>query len=182
MTADERSDENLMAAVRRGDRTGLTLLFERHSRRLFGFLRGLTGSSTAAEDLVQETFLRVLRHRRSYRAGRAFLPWMLGIARNAAWAHLRKASRMPPAELPELVDTASPERRRLERERSERLWRALQELPARDREILLLSYFDGLGYRQIAEVTGVGAGAAKVRAHRARKALRRRLDEEETLE
>ena len=176
---DDRSDEMLMTAVGEGDLAQLTPLFERHARRLFGFLRGLSGSPSAGEDLVQETFLRVLRHRRSYHAGRPFLPWLLGIARNAARARHGERSRMPAAELPELVDATSPEQRHLELERGERLSRALSELPVRDREILLLSYFDGLRYRQIATIVGARPGTVKVRAHRARQALRRRLAAEE---
>ena len=174
-----QADETLMAAVRRGDLSQLAVLFERHSRRLFGFLRGFVGNPSAAEDLVQESFLRVLRHRRSYRAGRPFLPWLLGIARNAARAHLSREGRMPRTELPELVAAGSPERRQLERERADRLMRELQRLPAGDREILLLSYFEGLRHRQIAELVGSTPGAVKVRAHRARRALQARLERPE---
>lgn len=168
-----------MAAVRRGDLGELTPLFERHSRRLFGFLRGLVGSGSAAEDLVQETFLRVLRHRRSYRAGRIFLPWLLGVARNAAWAHLKKQARLPPGELQEMVDGASQEQRQIERQRAESLTRALQQLPERDREVLLLSHYEGLRHREIARIVGSTPGAVKVRVHRARTALRRRLSAQE---
>ena len=169
----------LMAAVRRGEVAGLTPLFDRHSRRLFGFLRGLLGSPGAAEDMVQETFLRVLRHRESYREGRAFMPWLLGIARNVAWAHLERQGRMPASEMPELAAAGSLERRHLERERADRLSRALSELPAKDREVLLLSYFDGFKHREIAELVGSSPGAVKVRIHRARQALRQHLDPQE---
>ena len=173
---DERaSDEELMAAVRRGELPRLATLFERHSRRLFGFLRGLVGSATASEDLVQETFLRVLRHRRTYRTGKPFLPWLLGIARNAARAHISRTARMPRSELPELIAAGTPERRQLERERAGRLAHELQRLALKDREVLLLSYFEGLDHRQIGELVGASPGAVKVRAHRARKALRARL-------
>lgn len=172
---DERPDEMLMAAVRRGDLAELTPLFERHSQRLFGFLRGLVGSASLAEDLVQETFLRILRHRRSYRSGRAFLPWLLRIARNAAWAHLKRRARMPSAELPEVADAGSLEQRQLERERANRLTRALRRLPDQEREVLLLSYFEGLRHREIAELVGSTPGAVKLRVHRAKKTLRRHL-------
>ena len=169
------SDEKLMAAVRRGELSQLATLFERHSRRLFGFLRGLVGCPAASEDLVQETFLRVLRHRRTYRTGKPFLPWLLGIARNAARAHLGRAARMPRSELPELTAASTPEGQQIERERAGRLTRELQQLALRDREVLLLSYFEGLDHRQIGELVGASPGAVKVRAHRARKALRARL-------
>ena len=183
MRDDRSSDETLMAAVRRGESSALVPLFERHCRRLYGFLRGLLGSSSAAEDLVQETFLRVLRHRRSYRLGKAFLPWVLRIARHAAWAHLKRLKRMPVVELvegvPELAAAGSPEEHQLERERAARLTRALQELPVKDREVLLLSYFDGLRQREIAGIVGTSTGAVKVRVHRAKTALKRCLEDPE---
>ncbi len=82
---------------------------------------------------------------------------------------------MPRSELPELAARSCPERLRLDRERAERLSRELQRLPAKDREVLLLSYFEGFGHRQIAAVVGSTPGAVKVRAHRARRTLRDRL-------
>lgn len=167
-----------MAAVRTGELRRLAVLFERHARRLFGFLRGLVGSPSAAEDLVQETFLRVLRHRRSYRDG-AFLPWVLRIARNVAWAHLATRARMPRGELREQIEPGAQEQRQLELERAARLTRALARLPRAGREVLLLTYFEGLRYTQIARIVGSSPGAVKVRAHRARKALRAQLFDDE---
>lgn len=166
-----------MEAVSRGDLSSLTPLFERHARRLFGFLRGLVGSPSSAEDLVQETFLKILRHRRSFRPGSAFLPWFLGIARNAAWAFLDRRSRMPSGALEERVDADSPEPLHLARERAAGVTHALRQLPAVEREVLLLSYFEGLRHREIAELLGSTPGAVKVRIHRARKAARQHLAE-----
>jgi RNA polymerase sigma-70 factor (ECF subfamily) len=81
--ASEPTDSQLMEAVRGGELGQLGLLFERHHRRLYGFCRRLTGSPTAAEDLVQEIFMRLLRYRESYRPGAEFAPWMYTLARNA---------------------------------------------------------------------------------------------------
>lgn len=172
---DGKTDEMLMTAVRRGGVVDLAPLFERHSRRLFGFLRGFVGCPSTAEDLVQETFMRILRYRRSYRPGQPFLPWLLGIGRNVAWAQLKTGARMPLAEMPELPDAGCAETDLFERERAGWLTRALELLPAGDREILLLSYFEGLRHRDIADLVESTPGAVKVRLHRARKALRRRL-------
>ena len=169
---EQETDELLMESARQGDLSRLAVIFERHARRLFGFLHGLVGSRPAAEDLVQETFLRVLRHRHSYRADRPFLPWLLAIARNAAWGHLTRQARHPRVELDDVAAAGSPEARSIDRQRAERLARALGDLPPRDREVLLLSYWEGLGHRQIAGLVGSTPGAVKVRAHRARRALR----------
>ena len=176
MSTKPTSDEMLMSAVRRGNLAELTPLFERHSRRLFGFLRGLVGNASTAEDLVQESFLRVLRHRKSFKSGKVFLPWLLQIARNAAWTHLQKQSRVRLSnEVPQLVDPRSPEADQLEKQRAQQLAAALQRLPTRDREVLLLSYFEGLRHREIAALVGSTTGAVKVQVHRARRALREHL-------
>lgn len=175
MTTDPLPDEALMTAVRQGELAQLAPLFERHSGRLFGFLRGLVGSAHVAEDLVQETFLRVLRHRRSFKSGGAFLPWLLRIARNLAWTHLRRQSRMPSEELPQLVDARSPEESRIEKQRAHEIAAALQLVSPDDREVLLLSYFEGFRHREIAQIVGSTPGAVKVRVHRARLALRKHL-------
>ncbi|MEM7586053.1 MAG: RNA polymerase sigma factor [Acidobacteriota bacterium] len=176
MIAEPPSDEELMAAVRSGDPSGLTLLFERHGRRLFGYLRGLVGDVSAAEDLVQETFTRLLRHRSGYNPGRPFLPWMLTIARNAAWAHLRSRARHTETDLPVPDLAPSLEAQHIGHQHAEQLSQALHNLPAPDRDVLLLSYFEGLRHREIADVLGSTRGAVKVRIHRAIKALRRHFN------
>src|SRR5947199_3539568 len=86
-TASE--DDEAMRRVAGGDNTALAVLFDRHKSRLFAFLYHLVGDRAAAEDLVSETFLRVYRARTRYRAGTAFTPWLLTIARNLALGELR---------------------------------------------------------------------------------------------
>ena len=73
-------DRDLMLAVRRGDLQALDTLFARHHRRLYGFLVRLTGDRDAADDLVQDVFLRLLRFRESYREDGQFKPWLYRIA------------------------------------------------------------------------------------------------------
>src|ERR1044071_8050137 len=77
------TDETLMHAVREGDLAKLGSLFDRYHLPLFDFLNRMTGNRHAAEDLVQEVFLRVLKYRASYRDGSPFEPWVFRIARNA---------------------------------------------------------------------------------------------------
>lgn len=174
-----------MGAVRAGELDLLAVLFERHGRRLFGYLRGLLGSPSEAEDLVQETFLRLLRARRRYRRGAAFVPWMLVTARNLAWNRLEKGRRrgeeeLPTAGSPGHEDTSDgPEAELAARQRAEALTRALQELGGGEREVLLLSYFEGLEHRDIAALLDISPGAVKARIHRARGKLRGMLTQED---
>src|SRR5262249_25170879 len=82
-------DEGAMARVREGDAAALAVLFDRYRARLFGFLYRMLGDACAAEDLLGETFLRLYEHRRQFRCGYGFAPWVYRIARNLAIAEMR---------------------------------------------------------------------------------------------
>src|SRR5687767_15879776 len=79
-----------MTAVRSGDLAKLGILFERYHLPLFDFLARVTGDRTAAEDLVQDVFVRILKYRATYRDGGSFETWLFRIARNARADHFRR--------------------------------------------------------------------------------------------
>lgn len=138
-----------------------------------------------AEDVLQETFLSVLRHAEQFRAEASARTWLLKIARNAA---LRRVSRSPYLEaslddMPELEVLAAqagwgrpdPETLAMLAEDRARLHEALEGLLAGDREVLLLREWDGLRGEEIAELLGLTLPAVKSRLHRARLHLAARL-------
>src|SRR5205814_4318578 len=94
-TTEQRSDHELMLAVRDGELDGLGDLFERHHGPLFGFLVKLTGDRAAAEDIVQTVFQRMLKYRHTYRDDGSFTAWMYHLARRCAADNFRKASATP---------------------------------------------------------------------------------------
>jgi len=164
-----------MADVRRGNVARLAELFERHHRRLHGFFARLTGDRGAAEDLVQEVFVRVLKYRRSYRAEAPFLPWLFALARNAASDHARR--RVEPigarADADLLTTDELPAEERLAHEAAtRRLDAALARLSPEKREALVLARFAELPYEHVGVILGVSVGAVKVRVHRAMSELR----------
>jgi RNA polymerase sigma factor (sigma-70 family) len=168
-------DSQLMGRVREGEVALLGELFERHHQRLFHFFLRLARSRSAAEDLVQEVFVRMLKYRHTFRADSEFVPWMFTLARNAA----TDLYRARPKELPESEDTPEPEAdlphpiEGLERaEQARKLQRALARLAPERREILVLARFSELKYERIAEMLGISEGAVKVRVHRALKELK----------
>jgi RNA polymerase sigma factor (sigma-70 family) len=172
----EPTDAELMARVRDGELERLAELFERHQRRLFAFFLRLAGDRAAAEDLVQEVFVRMLKYRHTFRSDAEFTPWMFGVARNTAVDHYRAR---PQREVPEHPDapepaapTVHPVERLEQRERSARLQAALGRLPREKRELLLLARFGEMKYETIGELLGISVGAVKVRVHRALKDLR----------
>jgi RNA polymerase sigma factor (sigma-70 family) len=173
------SDTDLMVAVRDGDLAKLGVLFERYRVGLFNFFLRLTGSRQLSEDLVQESFIRILKYRKTFRQPGEFRPWLYQLARNAAAGHFRKHRRdqAPAAEPEERVSESPLPLAEMERAESARLLRAaLLALPYDRREVLLLSRFGELRYDQIAGLLGCSVGAVKLRVHRAVKQLREVYD------
>jgi len=169
------TDEALMRAVRGGDVARLGVLFERYHRPLFDFLARMTGDRAAAEDLVQDVFIRVLKYRATFRDEGSFETWIFRIARNAR-ADWFKARRTTDDVLDESADYASPAIATDERLAHEtevaRLERALLLLRDDKRELIILARYRGMKHEAIAELLGVEPGTVKVRIHRAVNELR----------
>ncbi len=170
------TDNQLMQEVRDGRVEKLAVLFERHHVRLYNFMLRLTGNASVSEDLVQEVFCRILKYRTTYKGTGTFPLWMYQIARHTHIDHLRK--KKAELSLDEQWDEAasgelSPP------ERAERdldvvlVQEALARLPLKKREVLILSRFQNLKYREIAEILGCHIGTVKAHVHRAIKDLRK---------
>jgi RNA polymerase sigma-70 factor (ECF subfamily) len=175
MQVTVESDSDLMIQVREGRVAALGELFERHHAALYRFCLRMTGNRAESEDLVQDVFMRMLKHRTTFKPDQGFPPWMYRIAHNVAVDYLRRSSRAPQAE-PDLEDRPADlppsDERVLEREQAALLRRALLELPADRREVLLLSRYELKSYEEVAEALGISVGTVKTRAHRAIKQLR----------
>jgi len=169
------TDESLMRAVRDGDVGRLEQLFDRYHARLYDFLSRMTGNRAAAEDLVQDVFVRILKYRETYRDDGCFETWVFRIARNTRADYFRRARPVealsdsaedPPAHVPGPALL-------LEQHRDvTRLRRALLQLREDRRELIVLARYQGLKHDQIAELLGIEVGAVKVRLHRAIADLR----------
>jgi RNA polymerase sigma-70 factor (ECF subfamily) len=179
----ERSDEELMAAVLAGDQMALSLLVGRHHAPLLGYLyRVVGGDQPLAEDLVQETLLRVVRQR-TYQSGRPFRPWLYAIATNLARDHFKSAAvrrslqrRDGEETLLQLRDPeASPEERALAAEEMGEVRIALAQLREEHRAVLLLRFYQGFSLQEIAETLRIPVGTVKSRLsmslHRLRSTL-----------
>jgi RNA polymerase sigma-70 factor (ECF subfamily) len=184
------SDDELMERVRDGELERLEVLFERHHAALYRFFRRLVRDGTAAEDLVQEVFVRLLKYRGGFRPQGNFRAWLYSLARNAAFDQLEKAGversrRVEPRgafddgepvhPLDRVIAPGLSADEVMERDQTAALLRrALDEMPADRRAVLVMSRYRELRYEEIAEVFGTSVGAIKVRAHRAMKELRQR--------
>lgn len=167
-------DEQLMRDAREGDLRGIGVLFERHHARLFNYFLRLTCARSAAEDLVQEVFFRIMRSRQTYKDGTPFTVWLYAIARNARIDQVRKGRREVALENEELrADSAPrPDAAVAANEETELLKRAMAALPEDKRELLVLTRYENLKYEQVARLLGCEVGTVKVRIHRAVRELR----------
>jgi len=167
-------DRDLMLAVQRGDLGALDFLFARHHRPLYGFLVRLTGDRDAADDLVQDVFLRLLRFRGSYREDGQFIPWLYRIARNLAADRYRDSRAITSIGTHDSSNgDAAPLDDLISHEDHQQLERALAALPVTHREVLLLRGVEQLSHRDLATALRCSEGAARVRLHRALAALKR---------
>jgi RNA polymerase sigma factor (sigma-70 family) len=168
------TDNLIMEEVKQGKVEKLAVLFEKYHVQLFNFFLRLTGNRGASEDLVQDVFLRLLKYRTTYRGQSKFTVWMYQIARNAHIDYLRKSK----GELSlddqwdEVVETEPTPLDRLERGQDIQLIQeALARLPLKRREVLVLSRYQDMKYKDIAELFGCQIGTVKAHVHRAIKDL-----------
>jgi RNA polymerase sigma factor (sigma-70 family) len=176
-TSSPLPDHDLMLAVRDGDLDCMGELFERHHGPLFGYLSKLTCNRTAAEDIVQNVFQRMLKYRHTYRDEGSFTAWMYHLARRCATDHYRKSSAAPISVDSSHLEAHADESQSADESASVRddhalLHRALGRLDRDDREVLLLSRLQELSFAEVATILECSVGAARVRAHRALKTLR----------
>ena len=165
------SDEELMRAVGQGDEHALASLVERYAARIHAFLTRVTGDRDDADDLLQDTWMRVARGARGFDTARLVRPWLYGIAANLARdLHRRRAVRLRAVQQGNVGSgEAAPAFRPVDRlDLRERLAR----LPERLREVLVMRYFDGLDEAEMAEALGIPRGTVKSRLHGAIRELR----------
>lgn len=178
-------------ALRSGDPTALSVLFEVYADRIYRLALGILRDPAASEDIVQETFLSAITHLDRFEGRSSLGTWLYRVAYNASIDRLRRRTEEPlppdePDDYPEtgavfplprsIIDWAgAPERWQADREVSAEIDRAIAELPRSLRVVFLLRDVEDLSTEETAEALGLTEGATKVRLHRARLAMRERL-------
>jgi RNA polymerase sigma-70 factor (ECF subfamily) len=172
------------ARLRRGDPDAFDALLNRYQNRLFRYLVRLTANTATAEDLFQQTWLRVITGIHRYDERRPFDPWLFSIARNVAIDHLRRLSPLSLDEPsangePRVASLKAKDRssleRLLDRERRGFLESKLQELPAVYREAVSLRFEEEMTFEEMALVLQAPVSTVKSRVQRALAALRRSM-------
>ncbi|MFK8053667.1 MAG: RNA polymerase sigma factor [Woeseiaceae bacterium] len=171
------SDEQLIQWVAEGDVSCLGTLYDRHHEGLFNYCWQLTRNRATSEDLVQEVFLKLIKKADSFRGESSFKSWIYLIGRNVAFDHLRREKRQQTDTdreetiLSGLIDERSAEQGATGQQDLEHLARSLESLPVDQREIIWLARCEFPDYRSLADALGCTGQAARVRMHRAMKAL-----------
>jgi RNA polymerase sigma-70 factor (ECF subfamily) len=178
------SDEDLLQRFRRGHTEAFEALVRRYERELYGYLRRYVQDANLAEDVFQNTFLQVHIKSGQYEAGRPVRPWLYTIATHQAIDAMRRNGRHQAVSLdetraepgdgdlatllemlesrgPSPVDAASAS------ERKEHVRASVERLPELLRQVLLLAYYQGLKYREIADILDIPVGTVKSRLHAA---------------
>ncbi len=176
----EPSDEELMRRYRRGDGGAFAVLVQRHRARVFAFVLRLTQDSARAEDVLQETWLRVVRGAAGYTPTARFTTWVYTIARNVCVDGVRREQHRTAEPLEEDPPDAgtpwnSPERGAGSAELRRLLEAAVAALPPEQREVFLLREVAGVPFAEIAAVTGAPEPTVKSRMRYALEALRKHL-------
>jgi RNA polymerase sigma-70 factor, ECF subfamily len=180
----ECSDEELVIQFRSGKREAFGVLVRRYEGELYGYLRRYLGDSNLADDVFQNTFLQVFTKVGQYEPGRPVRPWLYTIATNQAIDALRRQGRHQAVSLDlEREEAASAETPQLlgllesrgpgpldqiQGEEKRQLVRAsVDRLPDFLRQVVVLAYYQGLKYRDIADIMGIPVGTVKSRLHSA---------------
>ncbi|MEM1069181.1 MAG: sigma-70 family RNA polymerase sigma factor [Planctomycetota bacterium] len=176
------TDKELVQAALAGERSAYQQLLDRHQDRLFHSISTLTGSSTVAEEIVQEAFINAFLKLHTMRHESGFYTWLYRIALNLRRKHLRhyhRETQISELALDEPTTDAreSPPEKLVRAETRAQVLSGIRKLNSRHREILILREFEGFDYQRIADVMGIELGTVRSRLSRARSQLRRLLIE-----
>ncbi len=178
------SDEDLLIRFCGGQPEAFGILVRRYERELYGYLRRYLGDGSLAEDVFQNTFLQLYLKSGQYEPGRPVRPWLYTIATNQAIDALRRTGRHQAVSLDveresagegeaqalvELLENRDPGplEQAHGQERRERIRASVEQLPEFLRQVLVMAYYQGLKYREIADALGIPVGTVKSRLHAA---------------
>jgi RNA polymerase sigma-70 factor (ECF subfamily) len=164
---DDRTDRALIARTANGDESAFRLLYERLAERVFRYAFSLLHNRHLAEEVAQETMVVVWRQAAKFEGRSKVSTWVFGIARFRALDLLRKEQRG--ARVPETT-LVEPDPAPAVHDR-ERALGAIKTLPEEQREVVFLTFYEGLSYSEIASMLGIPEGTVKSRMYYARRAL-----------
>jgi len=178
----EMSDAHLVRTYRSGDNDAFETLYRRYERPLFSFILRFVGNRESAEDLIQQTWMKVLKGLPGYRERSKFGSWLFGIANNCCIDHVRGITRkqvndfVSSEKMEELPDIdLEPEGSLMQNELNERLHQAILKLPDEQKQVVLLRLYSEMPFKEIARIAGSSLNTVLGRMHYAVRNLRKIL-------
>ena len=181
---DERTDEQVAAAVQNGNIEAFGVIVERFSPKLARYAKKFLFDKTDAEDLLQDVFLKSFENIRSFDKERRFSPWIYRIAHNEFITALKKRRRLslsfldPDTIFPTIAAPETADADTLRSESKEQIDRHLSKLDAKYREPLYLFFYDEFSYSEIADILKIPIATVGVRISRGKKFIREMLEKE----
>jgi RNA polymerase sigma-70 factor (ECF subfamily) len=183
---EQDRDDVLLRRAAKGDQDSFTALYRRHQAALYRFALRMTGNSWAAEEVVQDVFMTLMREPKKYDASRGPLgAYLYGITRNRVMKHIERLPREVSLEeqngngahtKESAVNGFTPMHWAEQQERSERVRAAVLELPAEFREAVVLCELEELSYEEAARLSSCPIGTIRSRLHRGRALLLAKLE------
>ncbi len=184
--AEQDRDDVLLRRAAKGDEEAFTLLYRRHQAAMYRFALRMTGNTWAAEEIVQDVFMTLMRDPKKYDATRGALgAFLYGVARNRVMKHLERMPREIALEEKNedgtgsgivLQDASTPAVWAEKRERMQQVRAAVMELPVEFREAVVLCELEELSYGEAAQMAGCPIGTIRSRLHRGRALLMAKLE------
>jgi len=172
---DPTIEQELITELQRGSDSALAAVYQEFNQGVFAYCMKILADRQLAEDVVQETFLKVREHAQSIQRIESFRSWVFRIARNEALMQLRKRRSNGQIEDESVWSEETPHQQFVALERSEIVNRLLGSLKHEYREVLLLLVYENMSYAEIASVTGATESSVKSRIFRARKEMIEKL-------
>ena len=186
MATNQTPDALLVKKYIAGDENALALLIHRHQAKIYGFIYSKLPDRDVADDVFQDTFIKVIKTLKSnsYNEEGKFLPWVMRIAHNLIIDHFRKSKKMPMLRETEEFsifsiikdETKNVEGQLINEVIENDLRRIIDELPADQKEVLVMRIYQDLSFNEIAEITGVSINTALGRMRYALMNLRKVID------
>lgn len=182
---DKVSDETLIARFQQGDVQAFDVLVRRYKDQLLNYVFRFVGNRNDAEDIVQETFLRVYKNKHYYKEIAKFSTWVYTIAGNLAKTELRRRKRRKVFSVSNFVNDErdfdipdldrNPEKEVDGSIKDDIIQRAIEKLPPKFKEVILLRDVQGFAYEEISQILNIPLGTVKSRVNRGRLKLQEDL-------
>lgn len=184
---DGLEEKECVIRMQKGDKQAFSVIYNQYKERIFKTACLISGNQADGEDIMQETFVKILLHCGELKNPESFKYWAFKILNRTAWSMRNKQKKEIPTEefecqFMQKESKHLPFSSLIKKEKSDTIWQAIQRLPYKQKVVVILYYYDELSVRQIADVMSCNVGTVKSRLYTARKKLEKALSKEMTFE